>query len=478
MSGLFSSLSSSVMALNAHSRSIELAGKNLANVSNPDYARQRVIYGDRGTVVTPDGAESLGLEALGIQQLRDTLLDQQVVREAALSAYYQAQQSGYQRAQAGLGQNVASAGETAGVTNSAGDTGIGAALDDFFNAFQSFASNPTDTGVRQALLQTTTVLTDRLQLADKRLGQVQTDLDAQIGADVTETNRLLQSVADLNDQIAQVEINHPGSAVDLRDQRQAALEKLGAKLSFESTEGADGQVQIVARDTASAPVVLVSGSKVSGPITYDTSTTPPTIKGGASATVLRLSSGAIQGSLDAREGAVKTIRTQLNALASQLVSSVNTAYRAGGGTTDFFDATRTTAAGIRLDASVTTTNLRASNSGLAGDNTVALAIARLATQKFSTALATPDQIDGTFTNFYAGAVSGLGQAVAGATARVEDQQRIEQLVRSQRDAVSGVSLDEEMANLMKYQRAFQASSRVFETIDNLLDVVVNQMGNR
>ena len=66
-------------------------------------------------------------------------------------------------------------------------------------------------------------------------------------------------------------------------------------------------------------------------------------------------------------------------------------------------------------------------------------------------------------------MSGLGQAVAGATSRVNDQGRIEQLVRSQRDAVSGVSLDEEMANLMKYQRAFQASSRVFQTIDNLLE---------
>lgn len=478
MSGLFSSLNASVMALNAHSRSIEIAGKNLANVSNPDYARQRVIYGDRGTVVTPDGAESLGLEALGIQQLRDTLLDQQVVREAALSAYYEAQQNGYQRAQAGLGQNVASAGSTSGVNNSAGDTGIGAALDDFFNAFQSFASNPTDTGVRQALLQTTTVLTDRLQLADKRLAQVQTDLDSQVTADVAETNQLLQTIADLNDQIAQVEINHPGSAVDLRDQRQAALEKLGTKFPFEGTEAADGQIQIIGRTAASAPVVLVSGSKVTGPVTFDTSTTPATIRGGSPATALRLTSGSIQGSLDARNIGLTNIRTQLNQLAGQLVLSVNTAYRAGGGTTDFFDPAQTTAGKIQLDASVSATSLRASNSGLAGDNTVALAIARLATQRFSTTNATPDVIDGTFSNFYAGAVSGLGQAVAGATARVEDQNRIEELVRSQRDAVSGVSLDEEMANLMKFQRAFQASSRVFETIDNLLDVVVNQMGNR
>ena len=75
MANLFASIDSTVKALSAHSRAIETTGKNLANVNNPAYARQRIIYGDRGTIMTPQGAESLGLEALGIEQLRDTLLD-------------------------------------------------------------------------------------------------------------------------------------------------------------------------------------------------------------------------------------------------------------------------------------------------------------------------------------------------------------------------------------------------------------------
>jgi flagellar hook-associated protein 1 len=61
VAGLYASLNSTVMSLNAHSRALETTGKNLANVNNPAYARQRIIYGDRGTVVTPDGAESLGM---------------------------------------------------------------------------------------------------------------------------------------------------------------------------------------------------------------------------------------------------------------------------------------------------------------------------------------------------------------------------------------------------------------------------------
>lgn len=475
MSGLFASLNSSVNALNAHSRAVETAGKNLGNVSNPSYARQRIVYGDRGTVITPQGAQSLGLEALGVQQLRDKLLDRQVVREVALTSYYEAQQKAYQRAQAALGQDVASASSTQGATSTTTDTGIAAALDDFFGAFHSFAANPTDTGQRQTLLQSASILSDRMRLADTRLAQVQADLDYQVESDVQDANRLLQTIAELNGQIGRFEINHPGTAVDLRDQRQAALEKVAAKLPIETTESG-GQLEVSVRDGNGDPVVLVSLAVVQGGLAFDPNSTPPTITGGSANTVVSLNSGSIHGTMNARSGAIQTIRDQLDQLAAQLVSSVNGAYNPGNASTDFFAASGTTAGTLALDAGLTAANLRANNSGSAGNNAVALAIAQLADTKFSTAGAPPDHIDGTFSAFFAGAVSGLGQAVSGANARVNDQSRIEELVRSQRDAVSGVSLDEEMADLMKYQRAFQASSRVFTTIDNLLDVVVNQLG--
>src|ERR1051325_11340508 len=148
MSGLFSTLNSSSMALNAHSRAIETTGKNLANVNNPAYARQRVVYGDRGTIETPNGPESMGIEAMGVEQLRDTLTDRQLMREIALKSSFESEQSGYQRAQAGLGQSI-DRSSSAGAVGAAAGKGIGAAIDDFFNAFQSFAARPTDTGERQ-----------------------------------------------------------------------------------------------------------------------------------------------------------------------------------------------------------------------------------------------------------------------------------------------------------------------------------------
>lgn len=470
MSGLYSTLNTSVKALTAHSRAIETAGKNLANVNNPNYARQRIVYGDRGTVLTPQGAQSLGLEALGIQQLRDTLIDRQLMREIALKSSFESEQSGYQRAQAGLGQSI-DRSSSAGAVGAADGKGIAAAIDDFFNAFQSFAARPTDTGERQVLLQKAGILTDRFQLVDQRLAQVQSDLNAEIGSDVEEVNTLLATIADLNSQIGRFEINAPGSAVDLRDQRQARLEELAAKIPIEAVNSTGGMIQVVAKSATNTDVVLVDDATVQGAVAF----TGTQITAGLPATALGLGAGSINGALTARNGAVQTLRDDLDSLADQLVTSVNAAYNPLSTAGEyFFDPANSTAGTISLAAGLSTATLKASNGANAGDNTIALAVAQLGNQTFSTGAG--DSIDGTFSGFFSQTVSKLGQALAGANARVDDQSNIERLVRSQRDAVSGVSLDEEMADLLKFQRAFQASSRVFNVVDELLDNVVNRLG--
>ncbi|WP_414661710.1 flagellar hook-associated protein FlgK [Horticoccus sp. 23ND18S-11] len=469
MAGLYSSINATVKALSAQSRALEITGKNLANVNNPNYARQRVLFGDRGTIITPQGAESLGLEALGVEQVRDFLLDGQVLREIAIQSSFEAEQAGYQRAQAGLGQGIDRAAGANELNGGVGG-GIAGAIDGFFNAFQSFAARPTDDGERQTLLQKAGILTDRLQLADARLVQAQSDLNAEIDTDVSEVNGLLDSVAELNKQISRLEVNAPGSAVDLRDQREAQLEKLAAKLPIEVRETASGQVQVVAKDASNADVMLVDAGNVQGTVAFNGTQ----ITAGSPATVLGLSGGSIHGALTARDGAIQTLRDDLDALAEQFVTAVNTAYNPTNLTGDFFVASGTTAGTISLVGTLTASTLKASDGGPAGDNSVALAIARLATTSFSTGGG--DAIDGSFSGFFSKTVSKLGQALADANTRVEDQTNIERLVRGQRDAVSGVSLDEEMADLLKYQRSFQASSRVFTVLDELLDNVVNRMG--
>ncbi len=467
---LFSSLSSGAAALDAQSYAIQLTGKNLANVNNTGYARERVVFGTGALTQTAVGTLSFDLIAKSVTQLRDAFMDQQMAKEISASSSLQAQQDALQRAQASLGESINRATDSTSTTSSSGGTDLSAQIAALFDSFQSLAASPTDVGERQTLLQNASILTDNFRQIDTNLNQVQADLNAQAQSDTDTVNTLLTTIASLNGQIARFEGNNPGSAVDLRDQRQQAIEQLAAKMSFDTqvATGANGQIQVVAKDASGADVVLVDNNTVVNPVVFDGTNLT------AGGTTLALTGGAIKGAIDARDGAVQDLRDSLDALASQIVTSVNAAYNPTGSTGDFFDASGTTAGTIALDPTLTATNLKASDGGSAGDNTVALAVAALASQTFSTAGG--DAIDGTFTQFYSGTVSNFGQVLAGINTRVENQTAVQSLVQSQRDSISGVNLDEETTNLMMYQRSFQASSRFVNVIDGLLDLVVNKLG--
>jgi flagellar hook-associated protein 1 FlgK len=468
MSGLVASLNASVRALNAQSRGVETAGRNLANVNNPDYARQRVLFGDRGTVLTPQGAQSLGIEAKSVQQIRDSFLDGQLALELARSASLGAESEAYAKGEAALGESIDRT-QSADAAAASGQ-GISAAVTEFFNAFQAFAARPTDLGERQNLVQRADILAERFRVTDERLDQLQANLGDQITSDVADTTRLLENIADLNGQIARFEITVPGSAVDLRDRRQAAVEQLAAKIGAETRPHATeaGQIDVFVRDGGGNPLVLVSLATTPLAVTYDGTQIL------AGTTPVALSGGSIQGHFAARDGGLQTLRDQLDDFAAQLAVAVNDAYNPTNATGDFFVYNAgAPAANLALVAGLTPTNLKASDGGAAADNTLALAVSRLSARTFATG--SGDIIDGTFGQFYGGVVSGFGRTVAGAEGRLMDQEGIVELVRQQRQAVSGVSLDEEMTDLMKYQRAFQASSRVITVIDELLDVVVNRL---
>ena len=145
MSGLIGNLLNAAKSLTAQQTGVEVAGRNLANLNNPAYARQRVELGDRLTFEGQFGPVGNGVEVLGIKQIRDQFLDVAVTREGAQTGLLQAQQSGLDRAEAALGEHVDRSGDSASISaTSNSTTGIAAGLNDFFNAFEELAANPTD----------------------------------------------------------------------------------------------------------------------------------------------------------------------------------------------------------------------------------------------------------------------------------------------------------------------------------------------
>lgn len=473
MPGLFSLLNSTATALNAQSQAIAVTGNNIANVNNSNYSRETVTFQDSAAVQTDQGLQP-GPITVDVQQVRDAALDQMVRQEASLTSGYGAEQNVLNQAQAALGENITnSTSGTSSSTASTTSSGLSSALNDFFNAFQAFATSPTDAGARQSLIQSAGVLTDRFQTIAGNLAQTQADAGAEVGTQVDSANTLLQQIAQLNGQIAAAEVNSPGSALSLRDEREGALEQLAGYLPISVTEGANGEDRVSTTDSTGSTVTLVSAATVPNTLAYAGGAVSAVNSTTQASIALGLSSGSIQGAINAGTGPVQTLIGNVDSLASQIVSSVNAAYNpsgAAGG--NFFDPAGVTGGTIALASNLTPTSLQA-GTGAAGDNSVALAVASLANTAFSTAGG--DAIDGTFTQFYSGAVSNLGQSLDTINNQVTDQQAVQTIINNQRTSLSGVSVDEEMSNLMTYQRAYQASSEVFSVVNSLLNNLLTNL---
>lgn len=467
MAGLIGGLLNAAKSLAAQEVGVQVAGKNLANVNNPEYARQRVILGDRVMVDGKLGPVGSGVEALGIKHIRDQFLDATVTREKAITSSLEAQRSALDRAEANLGEQIDRSGDSAFV----GDTGraangIAGAIGEFFTAFDHLSASPSDNGAKQVLLNKAEGLVDKFNFADRRLQGVQNDLTSEVATAVDSVNSVLKQIADLNGAIAQFEVGNPGSALELRDQRQARLEELATYMDFEARviPGGAGQIQVVTRDTTGTDVMLVNKTAVMGGLSFD----GVQISGGAPATVLGLQGGSLNGHLTARDGMLQQLRDDLKVAADQITTAVNAAYSPTGGS--FFQASPATGL-LALDPGLSFSTLRTTATADAGANEIALAISGIARKSFSTG--SGDLIEGTIGAFYNRMVSGLGQSLAGLDAKIGDQEIVQKMLTSQRDAVSGVSMDEEMADLMRFQRSYQASARVVRVMDELLDGLVN-----
>ena len=294
MSGLIGNLLNATKSLSAQQAGVEVAGRNLANINNPAYSRQRVLLGDRVTLDSRLGPVGNGVEVLGIQQIRDQFLDAAVTREAAQTGLLQAQQSGLERAQTALGERVDRSLDSSAISTATSSTsGIGAGLNDFFNAFDELAANPLDSGAKQVLLQKADTLANKFNVTDQRLGALQSDLTEEVRVGTDKVNSILSQIADLNGEIQKFEIGNPDSALELRDQRQARLEDLSKYIDFtaRTIPGGFGQIQIVAKDTSGGDVLLVDKVSVLGGISFDGTQ----ISGGRSIHAFRIAGRSIEG---------------------------------------------------------------------------------------------------------------------------------------------------------------------------------------
>ena len=452
-------------SLQTQQQGVEVAGHNLANASNPAYSRQRLEIQTSTPLPTTIGPVGTGANALAITQLRDTLLDQQIQGENSVISFLQSQQTALQYTEAGIGEQLQGAGLT-GAVGSPG--GLASDLSGLFNAFQDLSTAPSSMASRQAVISEAQQLTAQFNQLDQRLTAINGQLNQSVQTDVGSANQLLSDIAGLNHQIAGAE-SGTGAANDLRDLRQQKIESLSQLVNVQFSTDATGGASL-----SIGGQLLVAGGTVQDTLeTYDSGGGQLLVRTAGGGIPLTPAGGSIAGTIDARDGALKSLHDGLNTLATQMISQVNTAYRAGydlNGNTgaDFFTGTNASDMGVNAALVSDPSSLQASGvAGAAGDNQVVLALARMANA--------PQAGLGnqTFAQSYHGTITGLGTALASVNTQLADEQSVQSMLQTQRNSVSGVSVDEEMTNLVMFQRAFQASAHLVSVVDQMLGVVVS-----
>ena len=471
MLGLFGILNLGARALQTQRAGVEVAGQNIANVNNPAYARQRINIETGVSLPTAAGPEGTGANVVSIQQLRDIFVDGSMQNELSVGSYWNTQQQALEFAQGSLGEFIDRQAQGLSGSASAGATGaaqgLGDQLSGLFNAFQAVATSPSTMPERQALLAQAQTVASRFNQISSQLSSLRSNLNTSISNDVDSANKLLGDVANLNQQIHAAEAGG-GMANDLRDLRQQKLEELSQLANIQSSTASDGTVTV-----SIGGATLVSGHQVQDRLqAYDAGGGQVLVRTKTGGTALTLTGGSIKGAIDARDGGLATLQTNLNTLASNLITTVNNVHRTGfglNGTTgaDFFTGTDAASMGVNSALTNDPSLIQAAGAaGSPGDNTVALALARLATQSVA------GLGNQTFSGAYSQAVASLGQSLNDANTQSANSSAVQNMLSQQRDAVSGVSLDEEMSDLMRFQQAYAASARIVTTVDTMLDTLI------
>ena len=296
-----------------------------------------------------------------------------------------------------------------------------------------------------------------------------TSLNTQLQTDTATANGLLADIARLNGQIESSESGVGASANDLRDSRQQKLEQLSALVNFDSATGSTGGVNI-----SVGGVALVTEGVVSDRLqAYDPGSGSLMLRAESAGTALHPTSGRLAGTITSRDGGVAQLQSSIDTLAATLIQQVNTLHGPGYGLngtsgTPFFNGSG--AGDIQVNTVLTADPSRvqaASVAGAAGDNQIARAIATLADQ-------TQGALGGiTFGQSYSTAVGSIGSSLSSVTQSLADQKSVESLLGQQRSSISGVSMDEELSDLTRYQKAYEASARLMSTVSEMLDTVIN-----
>lgn len=425
-------LQTALSGLIADQQAIDVTGHNITNANTEGYSRQVAVLQTnepmRIAAISPTDGEGgqlgTGVSVATYTRIRNTYLDAQYRTQNAALGAATTQANELQQAQ--------------GIFDEPSSAGLATQLSAFWSAWSELADTPSSEAAKVAVVSTGTQVADTLNQLSAQLQAIQTQAAQQYAA-ITGSSGEVQSyanqIAQLNQQI-KLSLLAKQQPNDLEDRRDLLLDKLSELGNVTVTKAPDGTDTVTFGDAANP---LVEGSKVDWPQALTAAA------GGKLGALLELAGP---------EGAVARYQTSLDGVASALAESVNALHTAR----PFFSGA--TAATIAV--AVKPAEVQTSESGAPGANEVAQAIAALR--------------GGTADQRYAALIAQIGSDVQTARGEQSNTQAVVTAINDQRQEVSGVSLDEEMTNLVTFQRGYEASARALTSMDEMLETVIEHAG--
>lgn len=457
MSINFSAFEIGRRALNANQLGIEVTGQNIANVNTPGYSRRRVEMVESAYQGIHGFTIGTGVTIAGVHSFRDIFIQSRIQTETGIAGRLTAE------------RDALAPVETALQGSESG--GLQSSINAFFGAFRDLEANPNSVPLRSLVGQRGAALANAFHTTQQRLDDIRTTTDAQLRSTVDQANDLSEQIAGLNENIRSIEAAG-AEASNFRDQRDVAVNKLAELTGARTTTNSDGTLTLTLSD--GRPLVL--GGTVHR---LEANDTPPL--GLAEITLdgepAEFGDGAIAGLKNAITEVTKQI-DDLDSLAAAVVSRVNTLHTSGtdldgnAGVNFFNDTPAVTAANISVNAAITGNPRLIVSSPLTQPGqtgTVAGQIANLLTDQNTTA----GTRTGSFSSIFGSMIADAGERVASADNNLQTQAAILSQATAQRDAVSGVSLDEEAINLLQYQKAFEAASRFIRIADEMTQMILS-----
>jgi len=504
MSSTFGGLNIVVRGLAAQQVSLDTVGHNVSNANTTGYSRQNVnltttitqsVFGARG-----ENQIGTGVNIESIIRARDTFIDKQMWKESASLGYGQ--------------KATDTLGRIEGVFSEPSDTGIQTAMDKFWTAWQTLATNASDDGTRTAVRQRGVELVDAIQHAAQQLSDMVEDTNSVIDITVNNLNQLSSQVYDLNRQIVTIEAGGMDHANDLRDRRDVLVDQMAKLTSINVTQDKYGNYNIM-----STGVPLVDGV---GYQKLETTTTKDADYGfnvrnvvvAGSEQPLSFANGELRGLLEMRDSVadvnsydgIKGYIKKLDKMSQFLLQDFNAVHKAGVGTgvdnatglnftginffgttgIDYNNSTQFTPSAISMGwiselkvnqdlfdsgngLSKIAAKTTAAQGNASGDNAVNLAN--------SMKIDTTTTLGGaTLDSFYNSVIGALGVQTQSATSLTANQTTLVSQITNWRESVSGVNIDEEMTNMIRFQKGYAAAARVLTSMDEMLDKLINSTG--